>query len=36
VQRGAPLENEAREYLEVIRIKNAIYQSAENGKKIYL
>ncbi|WP_299736767.1 Gfo/Idh/MocA family oxidoreductase [uncultured Roseobacter sp.] len=33
--RGA-FENEARDYLEVIRIKDAIYQSAETGQKIEL
>ncbi|WP_222869486.1 D-apiose dehydrogenase [Roseobacter fucihabitans] len=33
---NAPLENEARDYLEVIRIKDAIYASAETGRKIDL
>ncbi|WP_300061979.1 Gfo/Idh/MocA family oxidoreductase [uncultured Roseobacter sp.] len=33
---GTPLENEAQDYLEVIRIKDAIYRSAETGRKIAL
>lgn len=33
---AGPFENEARDYLEVIRIKDAIYQSAETGQKIAL
>lgn len=31
-----PFENEARDYLEVIRIKDAIYRSAETAQKIWL
>lgn len=35
--RGAvPLENEARDYLDVIRIKDAIYRSADTGQKVSL
>ncbi|MDW3225301.1 MAG: Gfo/Idh/MocA family oxidoreductase [Paracoccaceae bacterium] len=30
------LENEAEDYLEVIRIKDAIYQSAQSGRKVTL
>lgn len=33
---GTPLENEARDYLRVIKIENAIYQSAEEGRKLAL
>lgn len=31
---GTPFQNEAREYLQVIRIGNAIYASAEKGQKL--
>lgn len=31
-----PFENQARDYLQVIRIKDAIYRSAETGQKIAL
>ncbi|MFK7870754.1 MAG: Gfo/Idh/MocA family protein [Roseobacter sp.] len=34
LQTGAPLENTARDYLEVIRIKDAIYASAAAGTKV--
>lgn len=33
---GGVLENEARDYLEVVRIKDAVYRSAETGQKIAL
>jgi D-apiose dehydrogenase len=33
---GTALENEARDYLNVIRIENAIYQSAKEGRKLAL
>lgn len=33
---GTPVENTAREYLQVIRIEQAIYQSAEEGRKMRL
>ncbi|MCV3274316.1 Gfo/Idh/MocA family protein [Roseobacter sinensis] len=36
LREGTPVENEARDYLEVIRIKDAIYRSAETGRKIGL
>jgi D-apiose dehydrogenase len=32
---GLPLENQARGYLTIIEIKDAIYASAEQGRKIY-
>lgn len=34
LQSGGPLENTARDYLEVIRIKDAIYASAAAGAKV--
>jgi len=34
--RGTALENEARDYIRVIEIENAIYRSAENGCKLAL
>jgi D-apiose dehydrogenase len=34
MQNGAPLENEARDYLQVIEIENAIYASAATGRKL--
>ena len=33
---GTPLENEARDYLRVIAVKDAIYASADAGRKIVL
>ena len=33
---GTPLENEARDYLQVIAVKDAIYASAETGRKTSL
>lgn len=33
---GSAIENTAREYLDVIRIKDAIYRSAETGQKMYV
>lgn len=33
---GSPLENTARDYLNVIRIRDAIYRSAETGMKALL
>ncbi|MGZ2258810.1 Gfo/Idh/MocA family protein [Roseobacter sp. A03A-229] len=33
---GTPFENEAQDYLDVIRVKDAIYRSAETGRKIAL
>lgn len=36
VLHGTPFENEARDYLEVIRIRDAIYRSADTGQKIAL
>ncbi|MEM9100539.1 MAG: gfo/Idh/MocA family oxidoreductase, partial [Pseudomonadota bacterium] len=33
---GSPLENEARSYLSVIRIEDAIYRSHETGQRINL
>lgn len=33
---GGALENEARDYLQVVRIKDAVYRSAETGQKIAL
>lgn len=33
---GTPLDNQARDYLNVIRIENAIYTSATEGRKIKL
>lgn len=35
ISEGNDLENTAREYLKVIAIENAIYKSAETGKKIW-
>jgi len=34
--RGAPLENEARDYLRVIEIEAGVYRSAESGCKVRL
>ncbi|WP_282096121.1 Gfo/Idh/MocA family protein [Epibacterium ulvae] len=34
--KGTPLENRAADYLNVIRIKDKIYQSAQEGRKIQL
>ncbi|KIC46434.1 dehydrogenase [Ruegeria sp. ANG-S4] len=34
--KGTPLENTARDYLDVIRIEEAIYRSAAEGRKINL
>lgn len=36
VLEGAPIENDARHYLEVLRIRDAIYTSAARGAKITL
>ncbi|MEL6647694.1 MAG: Gfo/Idh/MocA family oxidoreductase [Pseudomonadota bacterium] len=33
---GAPLENEARDYLRVLQVEEAVYRSAETGRKITL
>jgi D-apiose dehydrogenase len=33
---GTALENEAKDYLKVIKIENAIYQSAKEGRKLAL
>ncbi|WP_299964137.1 Gfo/Idh/MocA family oxidoreductase [uncultured Roseobacter sp.] len=33
---GAPLENEARDYLDVIRIRDAVYKSDAAGQKVQL
>ena len=33
---GTPFENEARDYLQVIRIEEAIYRSAAEGRKVRL
>ncbi len=33
---GAPLENEAADYLEVLRIEEAVYLSAKEGRKVAL
>ncbi len=33
---GAPLENEARDYLKVLEIEDAVYRSAAEGRKIRL
>lgn len=35
LMKGSPLENQARDYLSVVELKEAIYTSAEQGKKIY-
>lgn len=34
LMQGTPFENEARDYLQVIRIENAIYASADKGQKL--
>ena len=36
MREGAPLENTARDYCTVIRVRDAVYASAQTGKKIYL
>ena len=33
---GTPLENSARDYLQVLAVEEAVYQSAETGRKITL
>ncbi|WP_415403959.1 Gfo/Idh/MocA family protein [Tateyamaria sp. SN3-11] len=36
MREGTPLENEARDYLQVIAVKDAIYASADTGRKTSL
>ena len=33
---GTPMENEARDYLTVVRVQEALYRSAHEGRKITL